>query len=193
VLEDAEAAAWGQSIPMSASLLRTADLQRLRFREDLNTPDIEFFIRLALQGARFVFVPEYLMEYRIHLGAVTASGLWTEELVECLTPIEVKPEIEPYKRRLLIPMVVNAVSRCLQRGNMERARAFLRNKYYPRGLRVGWDENGAPEPHDEDGPALRHALGRFLQGFCANLPAPVGSPIYRMVRRVSLGGFSGRA
>ena len=40
-----------QSIPMSASLLRTADLQRLGFREDFNTPDVEFFIRLALQGS----------------------------------------------------------------------------------------------------------------------------------------------
>ena len=140
VLENADAAAWRQSIPMSASLLRTADLQRLRFREDLNTPDVEFFIRLARQGARFIFVPEYLMEYRIHLGAVTASGLWTEELVDCLTPIEVKPEIEPYKRKLLIPMVVNAVSRCLQQGNMERARAFLRNKYYPRpSCMVEWE------------------------------------------------------
>ena len=113
-------------------LLRTADLLRLRFRENLNTPDVEFFIRLAQEGAQFVFVPEYLMEYRVHLGAVTASGLWTEELVECLTPIEVKPEIESYKRQFLIPMVVNAVSRCLQQGNMERARALLQNRYYPR-------------------------------------------------------------
>ena len=154
VLENADAAAWRQSIPMSASLLRTADLQRLRFREDLNTPDVEFFIRLALQGARFIFVPEYLMEYRVHLGAMTASGLWTEELVECLTPIEVKPEIEPYKRKLLIPMVVNAVSRCLQQGNMERARAFLRNKYYPRGWRVWWDGAGADLCHPGSGRRL---------------------------------------
>jgi len=201
VLENANAAAWRQSVPMSASLLRTADLQRLRFREDLNTPDVEFFIRLALQGARFIFVPDYLMEYRIHLDAVTASGLWTEQLVECLTPIEVKPEIEPYKRKLLIPMVVNAVSRCLQQGNMERARAFLRNKYYPRGHRLWWKGSGyrplspglAPEVRDEEGRALRYALGRLLQGFCANLPASVGSPLYRAVRRVSLGGFSGGA
>ncbi len=201
VLEDATAAAWRQSIPMSASLLRTDDLQRLRFREDLNTPDVEFFIRLAHEGARFIFVPEYLMEYRIHLGAVTASGLWSEELVECLTPIEVKPEIEPYKRQFLIPMVVNAVSRCLQQGNMERARAFLRNKYYPRRRCALGNENGyrplslrpALGEQDETGQALRYALGGLLQGFCANLPASVGSPIYRAVRRVSLGGFSGKA
>jgi len=201
VLENANAAAWNQSIPMSASLLRTADLQRLRFREDLNTPDVEFFIRLALQGARFIFVPEYLMEYRVHLGAVTASGLWTEELVECLTPIEVTSEIEPFKRKLLIPMVVNAVSRCLQRGNMERARAFLRNKYYPRGWRVWRNRSGyrplssglGPEARNEKSPSLRYAFGGLLQGFCANLPASVGAPIYRTVRRVSFGGFFGRA
>jgi glycosyltransferase involved in cell wall biosynthesis len=201
VLENAAAAAWRQSIPMSASLLRTADLQRLRFREDLNTPDLEFFIRLAHEGAGFIFVPEYLMEYRIHLGAETASGLWSEELVECLTSIEVKPEIEPYKRQFLIPMVVNAVSRCLQQGNMERARAFLHNRYYPR-RRPAWANGNGYEPlssgpalegRNETGHALRHVLGRLLQGFCANLPASVGSPIYRAVRRVSSGAFSRQA
>lgn len=196
VLENAAAAAWRQSIPMSASLLRTTDVLRLRFREDLNTPDVEFFIRLAHEGARFVFVPEYLMEYRVHLGAMTAGGLWTEELVECLTPIEVKPEIESYKRQFLIPMVVNAVSRSLQQGNMERARAFLQNKYYPR--RREWESTSgrrqsspvpALEGKDGTGQVLRYAFGGLLQGFCAKLPASVGSPIYRAVRRVSSGAF----
>ncbi len=199
LLENADAAAWRQSIPMSASLLRTADVLRLRFREELNTPDVEFFIRLAQEGARFVFVPEYLMEYRVHLGAMTAGGLWTEELVECLTPIEVKPEIESYKRQFLIPMVVNAVSRSLQQGNMERARAFLRNRYYPRLRRAGQNASGdrplLPRPaldgRDEAGQVLRYALGRLLQGFCAKLPASVGSPIYRAVRRVNSGEFFG--
>ena len=201
VLENAEAAAWRLSIPMSAALLRTADLQRLRFRENLNTPDVEFFIRLTHEGAQFVFVPEYLMEYRVHLDAVTANGLWTAELVECLTPIAVKPEVEPYKRQFLIPMVVNAVSRCLQQGHMERARALLQNRYYPRRSRAREDGSGhqplSPRPaldtEDEKGHALRYALGGLFQGFCANLPASIGSPIYRAVRRVSLGGFSGRA
>jgi hypothetical protein len=140
------------------------------------------------------------MEYRIHLGAVTSGGLWSEELVECLTSIEVKPEIEPYKRQFLIPMVVNAVSRCLQQGNMERARAFLRNRYYPHRRRAWGTGSGyrslpsgpALEARDETGHALRRVLGRLLQGFCANLPASVGSPVYRAVRRVSLGAFSRR-
>lgn len=195
VLENADAAAWQLSIPMSASLLRTSDLRRLRFREDLNTPDAEFFIRLAQEGAAFCFVPEQLMEYRVHSGAETAGGLWTERLVECLTPYQVRPEIERYKRQFLAPMVVNAVSRCLQRGDMEKARALLRNDYYPRRFTSASGAPGSqadhslfPEagaPHDSN-PALRHSLGGLLQGFCAQLPASVGAPIYRAVRRVRL-------
>ncbi|MEO5719625.1 MAG: glycosyltransferase [Chthoniobacterales bacterium] len=190
-LQNPEAAAWRQSIPMSASLLRTADMQRLRFREDLNTPDAEFFIRLATEGARFVFLPDYLMEYRVHLGAETVSGLWSEQLVDCLAPIKVKPEIEPFKRQFLTPIVVNAVSRCLQQGKMEMARKFLRNEYYPRGGwsgmagRSGADDSSAGQNHSGHG--LRHMLGSWLQSFCAHLPSSVGAPIYRSVRRASLG------
>jgi glycosyltransferase involved in cell wall biosynthesis len=196
-LRNGPAAAWRQSIPMSASLLRTADMQRLRFREDLNTPDAEFFIRLAQEGARFVFLPEYLMEYRVHLGAVTAGGLWSEQLVECLTPVQVKPEVELYKRQFLTPMVVNAVSRCLQQGDMKRARRFLRSQYYPRRRRAGSNENGGvaqffPESafETERTREVRYALGSLLQGFCASLPASVGSPIYRAIRRLSFSGFA---
>lgn len=199
LLENPEAAAWSQSIPMSASLLRTADMQRLGFREDLNTPDAEFFIRLATEGARFVFLPNYLMEYRVHLGAETVGGLWSEQLVECLTPLEVRSEIEPYKRHFLTPMVVNAVSRCLQQGNMEMARKFLRNEYYPRCRRTVTTakENRAPLTAGSSTAAtsggsneLKHALGSLLQGFCAHLPASIGAPLYRAARQVSLRGFA---
>lgn len=167
VIEETDVAAWQLSIPMSASLLRTSDLRRLRFREELNTPDVDFFIRLAQERATFCFVPEYLMEYRVHSAAETAGGLWTEQLVECLSSYEVRPEVEVYKREFLAPMVVNAVSRCLQRGEMERARTLLRNKYYPTGIHL----------------ALSSSLGGLLQGFCAHLPAALGVPIYRAARR----------
>jgi hypothetical protein len=177
-------------------------MQLLRFREDLNTPDAEFFIRLAQEGARFIFVPDYLMEFRIHQGAVTAGGHWNEQLVECLTSVAVKPEVEPYKRQFLTPMVVNAVSRCLQQGNMERARAFLQNEYYPRrrnarrgasGRQTGRSSDLAPEMRNGNDHALRYALGSLLQGFCASLPASVGAPIYRAVRRIRLAGVSKRS
>jgi len=192
VIENADVASWQLSIPMSASLLHTDDMRRLRFREDMNTPDIEFFIRLSREGAAFCFVPERLMEYRVHLGAESAGGLWSEQLVECLTPYKVRPEVEPYKRQFLAAMVVNAVSRSLQRGDMKKARAFLHNKYYPRRVTASggvWGSMGHPLhsdlPRQNGGkPALRHSVGRLLQGFCAHLPPLLGAPIYRSMRRV---------
>jgi len=176
VIEKPDVTAWQLSIPMSASLLRTEDLRRLRFREELNTPDVDFFIRLAQKEAAFCFVPDYLMEYRVHPAAETAGGLWTEELVECLSAYEVRPEVEVYKREFLAPMVVNAVSRCLQRGEMERARTLLRNKYYPAGTYF----------------ALGSSLCGLLQGFCAHLPASLGVPIYRAARRARKVGSAPR-
>jgi glycosyltransferase involved in cell wall biosynthesis len=192
VIENADVASWQLSIPMSASLLHADDMRRLRFREDMNTPDLEFFIRLAREGAAFCFVPERLMEYRVHLGAETAGGLWTEQLVECLTPYKVRPEVEAYKRRFLAPMVVNAVSRCLQRGDMKKARALLRNRYYPRRVAASggaWGSIGHPlhsalPRQNGSDTALHHSVGRLLQGFCAHLPSVLGAPIYRSVRRV---------
>jgi len=198
-VKNAEVAAWQLSIPISASLLRTADLRRFRFREDLNTADAEFFIRLAQEEGSFCFVPDYLMEYRVHPDSETAGGLWSEQLVECLTPYQVGPEIEPFKRQFLAPMVVNAVSRSLQRGDMKKARALLQNRYYPRRLTSAHVGSGktadrllrtAAGNQSNDSRMLRYSLGGLLQGFCAKLPAAVGAPIYRAVRRVRLVGKS---
>jgi len=122
---------WQNSIPMSASLIRSKDVQRLRFKNDLNTPEIELFIRLAQEGARFFFVPEYLSEYRVHEQAATATGLSNERLVTYLLPTPVSPEGEFYKRELLSQLMVNTVSRCLLQGQWRQAREFLRSEYYP--------------------------------------------------------------
>jgi len=122
---------WQNSIPMSASLIRTKDVQRLRFKEDLNNPEIELFIRLAQSGGRFVFVPEYLSEYRVHEQAATTTGLRNDRLMTYLLQIPVSPELEPYKRELLSQLMVNAVSRCLLQGQWQQAGKFLRSEYYP--------------------------------------------------------------
>jgi hypothetical protein len=153
---------------MSASLLRTADVRRLRFKEELNTPEIELFVRMAEEGARFVFVPEYLAEYRSHSESATSAGLRSERLAERLLEIPVAPEIEKYKRQFMGPLMVNAVSRCLQQGQRDAARRFLGNEYYPRG----------------GGASLKVGVSSLVQGVCATLPAQVGCPLYRFVRRL---------
>ena len=162
LIADAEACVWQGSVPITASLMRTQQIRELRFREDLNTPEIELFVRLAKQGSRFVFVPDYLSEYRVHSGSATAAGLWSERLAEYLLAIPASPETEPYKREYMAPLLVTAVNRYLERGEQAHARRLLASNYYP-------------------GPKWRHPRA-VVQNICAALPARLGRPLLSLSR-----------
>jgi glycosyltransferase involved in cell wall biosynthesis len=170
---DAATLVWQNSVPMSAALLRTSDVRRLRFKEDLNTPEIELFARLAQEGGRFVFTPEYLSEYRVHARSATTAGLRSERLVKYLAAIPVSANVEPYKRELMAGLLVDAVSRCLQQDERELARQFLRHEYYPRlRVRRRW----------------KHALTYCAQEVCASLPVALGCGTYRFMQRIKSTG-----
>lgn len=163
-LMHAERSVWQNAIPASASLLRVADVRRLRFKEDLNTPEIELFLRLAREGGKFVFTSEYLAEYRVHTGSATGTGLWSDRLARYLLPMAVTLEIEPWKRHFMEPLLVDAVGRCLAQGNLQGAREFLSNPYYPAALR------GRPRGLSQRG--------------CASLPAALGAPLYQALQGI---------
>lgn len=127
----AEAMVWRNAIPLCSALVRTAAARRLRFKEDLNCPEIELFVRLVREGTGFVFRPDYLMEYRTHPHSATTTGLWAERLADYLLPIEASPEVEPYKREFMSSLLVEAVTRCYHLGDGPRARKYLDNAYYP--------------------------------------------------------------
>ena len=165
-IADAAACVWQNSVPISASLLRTRDVHRLRFKEDLNTPEIEFFARLANEGAQFVFTPDYLAEYRTHPASATTNGLCGEALAERLCDIPVPAHVEPIKREFMAGVLVDAVSRCLRRGDREAAHEFLRNSYYPHSAR-----------------GLKPAVTYLAQTACANLPVGIGCSAYRLMQR----------
>jgi glycosyltransferase involved in cell wall biosynthesis len=182
---------WRNSIPMSAAMVRTAVVRRLRFKEDLNTPEIEFFARLAQEGAHFFFTPEYLAEYRVHGNSATGSGLRGEALVKYLAPITVAADVEPYKREFMETLLVNTVTRCLRQGNRPLARQFLNHEYYPRlnftrktlgpdrrvDGQIGVRRNKAPFRR-----ILKDALTCYVQNLCIRLPASVGYPTYRLLQ-----------
>ncbi|HST52665.1 MAG TPA: glycosyltransferase family 2 protein [Pyrinomonadaceae bacterium] len=187
---NAAAAVWQNSVPMSAALIRTEYVRRLRFKEDLNTPELELFARMAHEGARFVFVPEYLAEYRSHSRSATSAGLRSERLVKYLTEIPVGADVEPYKRELMSALLVDAVSRCLRRNERGLARQFLRHEYYPRPRLQKARRNGdarlssaAPDRHSS-ARFLRDALRGYAQELCAMLPAPFGCRAYRLAQSV---------
>jgi glycosyltransferase involved in cell wall biosynthesis len=122
---------WRNSVPMLASLTRTADVKRMGIKADLNTPEIELFARLAAEGREFVFVPEYLAEYRVHAQSETTAGLATERLVKYLDPIQVPPHAEGVKAHYMGLLLVSAVNRALHDGDVALAREAMRHRYYP--------------------------------------------------------------
>jgi glycosyltransferase involved in cell wall biosynthesis len=158
-------AVWQNSISIQASLVRTADLRRMRFKEDIpDCPEIEFFARLAQEGGKFVFVPAYLMDYRIHPLSATARGAHMARLAEYLLEIEVAPEIEPYKRAFMAEELVSAVNRSLLLKQHNRARKFLTNEYYPKSC---WTHASC-----------------LAQRICAGLPAFMGCSLYHLMHQL---------
>lgn len=164
ILASSELAVWNNSIPMSASLIRRSRILEFPFSEELNTPEIELFLKIARSRGSFTFFPETLAEYRIHPGSATGAGLWVDRLAARLAPLNVAPEIEPAKRRLLEPIIAAAVSRCLKEGRREEARRWLSSAYYP--------EAGA-----------RGILG-VTHRLCASLPAGVGKPVFQFLLKL---------
>jgi glycosyltransferase involved in cell wall biosynthesis len=122
---------WSSTVPMSPSIVRSDDVRRLAFKEDMNTPETELFARLVNEGARLMFVTDYLMEFRIHPASSTANGLTVDRLAEHLQVINVPPHVEAAKRAYIEPLALSGVGRRLALGNIAGARALAASRYYP--------------------------------------------------------------
>ncbi len=162
LLSQPEQAAWQGSVPMSACLIKTESVRRLKFKQDLNNPDLEFFVRLAQEGAKFFFCPDYLSEYRIHRKSATASGLTNDLLVNYLLELQPAPAAEPFKRQFLARHIPNAVSRHLLAGEVAPARKLIKSPYYPSVL----------------------SLTNCIQKTIISWPDPVTCSVYRALRQI---------
>ncbi len=152
---------WRQAVPILSCLIRTADVRKLRFREDLNTPEVELFARLASDGAKFVYVPEYLAEYRVHMTSETSRGLKIERLINYLRPLTVSAEARPFKTRLMSRLVFGSIGRALRAGDPAAARTLLKDEFCP-SLAECCKEQG-----------FASAARLLAYATCARLPRPV--------------------
>jgi len=138
--EPAADCVWRNAVPMSASIIRTALVRRLRFAEDLNTPDIDFFARAAADGARFCFVPGYLAEYRVHPSSATSAGLTMAALVNRLASIPVPPSVDRTKTALMREFTGEVLRLHLIDGDVGAMRQALASPYAVSrtGRSLGW-------------------------------------------------------
>lgn len=162
-LADPASAVWRNTLPMCASIVRAEAVRRHPFKTDINTPELEFFARLANTSLAFVFVPEFLAEYRVHGTSETSRGLTLDRLVEYLIEIPVPPHVRQQKRALLEGFVVSGVGRRLLRGDHVGASQLAQTGYLP-GLR-----------------SPRAALTRL----CLSLPSPLGTTVFRTATRLA--------
>jgi glycosyltransferase involved in cell wall biosynthesis len=79
-LGNPERVVWMNAVAPSATLVRTKAVRSVRFDPSLNTPELDFYVRLAATGASFYFDGRYLSEYRTHSASETARGLWHDRL-----------------------------------------------------------------------------------------------------------------
>ena len=164
LLSDPEYWAWRNAIPISAALMRTMTLRKLRFKEDLNNPEVELFIRWAGSGGKFHYLASRLVEYRVHAQSETTAGLRADRLARYLMDLPAPAHLESVKARLLGELIVNAVSQSLLAGDVATARIFLESPYYA---------------------AQRHgSLARFIQNVCAKLPPWLAGRAYRTIWRL---------
>jgi GT2 family glycosyltransferase len=155
---------WRNAIPMLSALVLTEDVRRFRFSEELNTPEIELFLRIAQAGGSFYFLPEHLAEFRVHGQSATMSGLHIERLVKRLTPVAVSPEVAPFKQECLKTFVLDSVTQCLLSGNIQEAKLLLANPYYPSDVSVR----------------------SLMQKACLAMPEPLAKEFYTFMHKVAL-------
>lgn len=152
---------WRNSIPMSASLIKTHDVKELRFKEDLNTPEIELFLRIAQKGSEFVFVPKYLLEYRVHELSETTQGHKTDILVDYLSSMSVSKIMKKHQQRCISDYIIGLVHTYLLERNYTLVEKYFKHPYYPK-----WHN---------------HKVKSLIQSCCLLLPFDLGSKIYELV------------
>src|SRR5438874_639667 len=103
-----------------------------------------------------------------------------------MSPIPVPPDVESDKNEFMVELLVDAVGRCLQQGDSETARQLLNEKYYPhwgRLMALRRNVGARVRTGRASQSLLRVILAGWVQSACARMPAPVGCPLYRSIRR----------
>jgi len=137
-VQEPERVAWMNAVAPSATLVRTELVRTLRFNPDLNTPELEFYVRAAHDDASFFFDSRSLSEYRSHPGAETARGLWFDRLFFALLKVQASSPAGIAAREVQLRSVARgAAFQALAAGRVDVARSILRTGVIrPMSLRI---------------------------------------------------------
>jgi glycosyltransferase involved in cell wall biosynthesis len=118
-------------IPICAALIKLSTARAYLFDRKLNTPEQEFFFRLAVAGATFAFTPAYVSEYRTHQLSETVAGLWIDRHVAAMLRVEVPIARRHWKRIMIHQYIIAAVLMAIANNEPKLARRFVWSGYLP--------------------------------------------------------------
>jgi glycosyltransferase involved in cell wall biosynthesis len=119
------------SVPMSSSIIRRELLLKYPFDPTLNTPELEVFLKIAVNGGVFEYIDARSANYRVHPGSETSGGLKLHYMLKNIIPVEVPVQYEALKFELISTKMIPAVNICLREGNTKLAKTLLGSGYYP--------------------------------------------------------------
>jgi glycosyltransferase involved in cell wall biosynthesis len=119
------------SIPMSSSIIRRNLLLKYPFDPVLNTPELEVFLKIAVNGGVFEHIDSRCANYRVHQGSETSGGLKLHYMIKNIIPVQVPDKYEILKFKLISSKIIPAINICLREGNIQLAKSLLSSQYYP--------------------------------------------------------------
>jgi glycosyltransferase involved in cell wall biosynthesis len=140
-VENPEKVIWQNAISITACLMKTSLVKAIGFKADLNTPEIELFLRINQKRHSFYFTPEYLVEYRLHAQSATAGGLHVHRLMHYLINMPVLAENQIYKTDFLLSLSFVGVKNLIKENNRKEARSIIFSRYF--GLKKMLSVKGA--------------------------------------------------
>jgi glycosyltransferase involved in cell wall biosynthesis len=123
---------FNNSVPLSASVIKKDLFAVTGFNENLNTPELPFFLMSAIDGKSFFYINKQLAYYRLHKNSETFNGLTAETLLKEIIGIHVPPEYEKLKSKYVSNTAIPAINKALLKGDVGLAKFLLRSEYYPR-------------------------------------------------------------
>jgi GT2 family glycosyltransferase len=120
------------SVPMSASLIRRSWFDKFSFDNSINTPELEFFLKIAISGGRFFYLNESLASFRIHSASATNSGLTIHKYLSNIMDINVPNEFIELKTNLVSNAIIPGINIAIKKGDVLTAKKLFYSTYYPK-------------------------------------------------------------
>ena len=119
------------TIPMSAALIKREWFSKFMFDPKINAPELEVFLKIAINGGRFNYVNEQQAFYRVHETSATSSGLTIGQYLGNIIDIDVPDKYIEDKTALIQKAIIPGINNAIKTDNLKLAKKLINSGFYP--------------------------------------------------------------